>query len=74
MKHYYDVKEGLTRYIIKITKVQKVVSTADVNLINGATLLRLGIELLHECGLWDKTLDEWEGLIKSNQTWDAFQD
>ena len=50
----------------KMVKAQKVASTTDVNLINDTTRIRLGIEAMWNCGLWDKTLDEYEELSKSN--------
>ena len=73
MKECYDVNEGFIRHIKNIAKVQKVSSTADVNLRNDATLLRLGVEAMHQCSLCDETLDEWTELSKSNKKWDVFQ-
>ena len=28
---------------------------------------------MHDCGLFEKALDEWEELNQSSQTWDEFQ-
>ena len=55
-------------------RVQKVSWIINFNLINDATLLWLGAEAMWNCGLCDKTLDEWEELSKSTQTWYVFQD
>ena len=49
-------------------EAQKIVATIDVNLINDAILLRMGIDAMCNCGLFDKALDEWEELSSLDQT------
>ena len=60
MTSYFDINEGFTKYIERMKEAQKTAATVDVNLINDATLLRMGIEAMYQCGLFDKALDEWE--------------
>ena len=50
----------------------KTKATIDANLINDATLLRMGIKAMCNCGLLDKAIDEWEGLSSINQKWEYF--
>ena len=33
----------------------------------------MGIEDMHGCRLFDKSIDEWEELATNQQTWDEFQ-
>ena len=73
MADYFDINEGFTRYIERMKEAQKIASTVDRNLINDATLLRMGIEAMYNCGLFEKALDEWEELDRSVQPWVAFQ-
>ena len=54
-------------------EAQKIAATVYNDLINNATLLRMGIEAMYEYGLFEKALDEWEELSSSSQTWDEFQ-
>ena len=53
-------------------EAQKTAATVDVNLINDATLLRMGIEAMYQCGLFDKALDEWEDRSNLDQSWEDF--
>lgn len=73
MSSYFDINEGFTRHIERMKEAQKTASTIDANLINGATLLHMGIEAMHECGLFEKALDKWEERTRSHQTWSEFQ-
>ena len=73
MSSYFDINDGFARYLERMKEAQKTASTIDVNLINDATLLRMGIEAMYECGLFEKALDDWEELTKSQQTWSEFQ-
>ena len=73
MSSYFDINEGFARYLEKMKEFQKIAATVDKELINNATLLRMGIEAMHECGLFEKALDEWEEISSSNQNWDVFQ-
>ena len=73
MSSYFDINEGFARYLEKMKEAQKIAATVDKDLINNATLLRMGIEAMYECGLFEKALDEWEELSSSNQNWDVFQ-
>jgi len=73
MSSYFDINEGFARYLEKMKEPQKIAATVDKELINNATLLRMGIEAMYECGLFEKALDEWEELSTSNQNWDVFQ-
>ena len=59
---YFEINEGFACYVERMKEAQKTASTIDINLINDATLLRIGIEAMHECGLFEKALDEWENL------------
>ena len=43
-----------------VKEPQKIAATIDKELINDAMLLRMSIEAMHECGLFEKALDEWE--------------
>ena len=43
-----------------------------MNLINDATLRRMGIEAMCNFGLFDKAIDEWEELETWEQTWEDF--
>ena len=70
---YFDINDGFTRCSEKMKECQKIAATVDADLINNATLLRMEIEAMYECGLFENALDEWEELISSNQNWDAFQ-
>ena len=72
MTSYFDINEGFTKYIERMKEAQKTAATVDVNLINDATLLRMGIEDMYQCGLFDKALDEWEDRSNLDQTWDDF--
>ena len=72
MNSYFDINEGFTKYIEKIKEAEKTAATVDVNLINDATLLRMGIEGIYQCGLFDKALDEWEDRSDFEQTWEDF--
>ena len=58
MNSYFDINEGFTKYVEKMKEAQKTAAIVDVNLINDATLLRIGIEAMYQCGLFDKALDE----------------
>ena len=72
MTSYFDINEGFARYIERMKEAQKTAATIDADLINEATVLRMGIEAMYNCGLFDKALDEWEELDSSLQTWDEF--
>ena len=54
-------------------EAQKIAATIDSNLINEATLLRMEIETMHDCGLFEESLDEWEECQTGNETWEEFQ-
>ena len=58
MCSYFDIINSFAHHIERIKEAQKTASTIDVNLINDATLLRIGIEGMHECTLFEKVLDE----------------
>ena len=73
MSSYFDINDGFARYIERMKEAQKIADTVDVNLITDATLLRMGIEAMHDCGLFEKALDEWEELDTAHQNWDEFQ-
>ena len=62
MTTYFDINNGFTKYIERMKEAQKVVATINTDLINNATLLRMGIDAMHECGLFKKALDKWEEL------------
>ena len=47
MTSYFDINEGFTKHIEKMKEAQKTAATVDVNLINDATLLRMGIEAMY---------------------------
>ena len=57
MKDHCDTNEGFPRHIEKIKKSQKETSTIDVNLIDNAKLLGLGIKAMHDYGCHNKVLD-----------------
>ena len=57
---YFDINDRFTKYIEKKKEAQKVPATVNTDLINDTTLLRMGIEAMYECGLFEKALDEWE--------------
>ena len=73
MGNYFDINEGFASYIEKMKNAQKIATTVDANLINNATLLRMDIESMHNCGLFEKALDEWEDLDTLHHTWTEFQ-
>ena len=73
MSSYFDVNDGFPLYLEKTKEAQEIAATVDTELIKNATFLRMGIEAMHECGLFEKALDEWEELSSSNQNWDVFQ-
>jgi len=73
MKNYYDVNEGMSKYFEKMKNAQTIATAVDRDLINDATSLRIGIDAMYECGLFEKALDEWEELDKTEQTWESFQ-
>ena len=73
MEDYFDINEGFTKCVERMKEAQNIAATVDVNLINDATLLRMGIETMYDCGLFEKALDEWEESDKDNQTWAEFQ-
>ena len=73
MSSYFDTNDRFARYVENVKEVQKIVATVDTDLINNETLLRMGIEAMCECGLFEKELDEWEELSSSSQTRDEFQ-
>ena len=54
-------------------EAQKTASAVDSNLINDSTLLRISIEAMCNCGLFEKAIDEWKEWNKTEQTWDNFQ-
>ena len=72
MTSYFDINEGFTKYIERMKEAQKTAATVDVNLINDATLLRMGIEAMYQCGLFEKALDEWEDRSNLDQSWEDF--
>ena len=53
---------------IMLKEDHKTADTIDLNLINDETLLRMGIESMHNCGLFDKDLDQWEYPSNLDQT------
>lgn len=69
MTNSFDVNEGFSKHIEKTKEAQKVAATVDPNLINDATLLRMGVESMHHCGLFGQALDDWEELAQAQQTW-----
>ena len=73
MISYFDINDGFSRHVEKIKEAQEIASTVDDDLIINAALLRMGIEAMWECGLFEKALDEWEELSSSSQTWDELQ-
>jgi len=73
MKDYYDVNEGISKYFEKMKNDQTIATAVDRDLINDATLLQIGLDAMYVCGLFEKTLDEWEELNKTDQTWNKFQ-
>ena len=73
MSNYFDINGGFAHYLEKMKEAQKIAATVDKELINNSTLLRMGIEVMCECGLFEKALDEWEEMSMSNQNWDIFQ-
>ena len=56
MASYFDFNEGFKKHIERMKEAQKTAATIDVNLINDANLLRMGIEDMCDCGLFDKDL------------------
>lgn len=56
---YFDINEGFSKHIEKMKEVQKVAATVDPDLINDATLLRMGVESMCHCGLFEKALNYW---------------
>ena len=73
MSSYFDINDGFPRHLEKMKEAQKIAFTFDADLINNATVLRMRIKAMCECGLFEKSLDEWEELSSSSQTWDDFQ-
>ena len=73
MSDYFDINDGFTKHVQKMKEAQKVAANVDVNLINDATLLRMGLETMYSCGLFEKAFDEWEEIDSSNHTWSEFQ-
>ena len=55
MASYFNINEVFTKHIERMKEAQKTAANIDANLINDATLLRMGIEAMHNCGLFDKT-------------------
>ena len=70
MASYFDINEGFRKYVERMKEAQKTVATISTNLINDTTLLRIGIEHMRNCGLFDKALNEWEEIFSINQTWE----
>jgi len=68
MKNYYDINEGMTKYFEKMKNAQTFATAVDRDLINDATLLRIVMDAMYECGLFKKALDKWEELDKTEQT------
>lgn len=66
MAGYFNANDGFARHAERMKDSQRVAATIDPDLINDATLLRMGIEAMHSCGLHEKALDEWEELSFSN--------
>ena len=58
MNSYFDINKGFTKCIEKMKEAQKTAATVNANLINDTTLLRMGIEAMYQCGLFDKALDK----------------
>jgi len=58
MKNYYDVNEGMSKYFEKMKNAQTIATAVDRDLINDATLLRISVDAMYECGLFEKALDE----------------
>ena len=56
MASYFDIEEGFTSCIELMKEAQKTAATIDPNLINGHTLLRMGIEAMHDCVLFEHFL------------------
>ena len=54
MASYFNINEGFTKYVERMKDAQKTEATMDLNLINDATLLRMDIEAMYHCGLFDK--------------------
>jgi len=52
---------------------QTIATAVDKDLINDETLLQIGVDAIYECGLFEKALDKWEELDKTEQTWENFQ-
>ena len=73
MASYFNINEGFSRHLEKMKEAQKAAATINPDLINYTTLLCMGIEVIHECGLFERTLDEWEELAAKYQTWAEFQ-
>jgi len=73
MKNYYDVNEGMSKYFEKMKNAQTIATAVDRDVINDATLLQIGLDAMYECGLFEKALDEWEELDKTEQTWEKLQ-
>ena len=59
MASYFDIDEHFSKHNERMKESQKTAATIDTNLINDATLSRMGIEAMCNCGLFDKAMDEW---------------
>ena len=70
---YFDINKGFSRNMEKMQEVQITAVAVYANLINDSTLLRTFIEAMHNCGLFEKSIDEWEDLNKTEKTWNKFQ-
>jgi len=68
MKDYYDVNKKMSKYFEKMKNAQTIATAIDRDLINDATLLRIGLDAMYKCGLYEKALDKWEELNKTDQT------
>ena len=72
MKDCFGTNEGFSKCLEKMKEAQKTASTIDPNLINDAALLRMGIEAMRDCRLFEKAFDEWEDKATVDQSWPEF--
>ena len=68
MTKRFDVYEGFLQQV-EFFRSPKTASLAYPNLSNNATLSCIGVEVVHSCSLFDKSIIEWEDLEQECKTW-----